>query len=297
MYKKMLVILDGSKLAEVVSSYARELSGRLNLAVDLLHVCRPEEADLLPMRRAYIDHMAEEMISKTEGKSVPAQGHVVLGYPPDEILKYAGENQIDLIMLATHGVSGIRRWGLGSVADKIIHASEVPIWLVPAHLSETILTDSSPARSILIPLDGSKLAEAVIPDVKELIKQRGAEIEMILINVINQPVIPPYVIYWNQTEQSRMVGETVAALKTNSQIYLNTLVETLKKDGFKARAVQAIGDPTEEVIKCAGENKPGLIAMTTHGRSGLNRFVFGSVAENIMRRLQKTPLFLVKPKE
>jgi len=289
----MLVLLDGSKLAEVVYSYARELSGRLNLAVDILHVCRPEEEDQLPMRQAYVNHMAEMFRAKTEGGSAQTLGQVVIGYPAEEILKYVGKNQIDIIMLATHGVSGIRRWGLGSVADKIIHETDVPIWLVPSFLHETILNDSSASRSILIPLDGSKLAESVISPVKELVKQRGVDMDLVLVNVINQPVVA--YSYWGNSPP--LVGENLTALRTESQVYLNNLVQTLKSEGFSARSEQLAGIPAEEIVRYASEYQPRLIAMTTHGRSGLNRFVFGSVAENVLRRLQKTPLFLVKPRD
>jgi nucleotide-binding universal stress UspA family protein len=293
MFKKMLVLLDGSKLAEVVYSYAGELIGRLDMEVDFLNICRPEEADQLPMRQAYIEHMAETLIGKTGIKTVRVRGRVVVGYPPEEILKYAGENQIDLIMLATHGVSGIRRWGLGSVADKIIHETDIPVWLVPSQLSELILTDSSQQRSILIPLDGSKLAETIIPRVKELVKQRGVETELIMVNVVTLPVIP----YNEWGGKAQTLGENLSALKVESAAYLDGLVKTLQEDGFTARTEQLTGDPTEEIVKYAAEYKPRLIAMTTHGRSGLNRFIFGSVAENVLRRLKRTPLFLVRPKE
>src|SRR4030042_402735 len=152
MYKKILVLLDGSKLAEVVFTYAQELSARLNLTLELLHVCSSQEAEQLPMRQAYIEHMAEILQTKAEeirskiggtkqGKGVQAQGKVVVGYPAEEILKYADENNIDLIMLSTHGRSGIRIWDLGSVADKVIHATRVPIWLVPSELREEIIWD------------------------------------------------------------------------------------------------------------------------------------------------------------
>ena len=65
MYRKMLVLLDGSKLAEVVFRYAQELSARLDINLELLHVCTPQEADQLPMRQAYMEHMAEILSNKT----------------------------------------------------------------------------------------------------------------------------------------------------------------------------------------------------------------------------------------
>lgn len=129
MYRKMLVLLDGSELAEVVFRYAQELYGRLNLEVELLHVCPPQEADQLPMRRAYMEYMARQLCVKAEEvrrkyhpnaveQCVQARGNVVVGYPAEEILKYVDEHQIDLVMMSTHGTSGERAWDLGSVANK-----------------------------------------------------------------------------------------------------------------------------------------------------------------------------------
>lgn len=100
MYKRMLVPLDGSELAEVVFAYARELAGRLDLDVILLHVCRPEGREFLPMHRAYIERAAEivrrqsaevqqKIGTQPGGKAVEARGSVVVGHPAEEILRYA----------------------------------------------------------------------------------------------------------------------------------------------------------------------------------------------------------------
>jgi nucleotide-binding universal stress UspA family protein len=168
MYKKMVVLLDGSELAEVVFEYAQELSGRLGVGTELLHVCLPEEAAQLPMRQAYIDRMAESLCARAEtiraqyasdAACVQAHGQVAVGYPAEEILKYVDENGIDLIMMSTHGSSGIKSWDLGSVANKIVHASQVPIWLVPTELREAVIADTLPGSRTLIPLSGEKPSE------------------------------------------------------------------------------------------------------------------------------------------
>jgi nucleotide-binding universal stress UspA family protein len=300
MYKRMLVLLDGSKMAEVVFTYARELSGRLGLNLDLLHVCSPEESQQLPMREAYIEHMAEilqaqsqelqnEVGVKPEKKPVKAVGKVVIGYPAEEILKYADDNKVDVIMLATHGNSGIRRWGLGSVADKIIHEVNVPVWLVPASLHEGIIYDNIPQRAILVPLDGSKLAEEVIPHAIALTRQRGVATKIMLINVV-KPAAPRL-----SAEDRSLLGEDVASLSTAGEQYLKKLARKLTDDGLSVEYEQLVGDPAEEIVRYAAAYQPRLIVMSTHGRSGFSRFVFGSVAENVLRRLQKTPVFLIRP--
>lgn len=300
MYKKMLVLLDGSKMSEVVFSYALEVSGRLGLDLELLHVCSSEEADQLPMRQAYIEHMAEMLktqsaeIQKKTGispgsKMIEAKGTVVVGYPAEEILKYADNNNIDIITLATHGSSGIRRWGLGSIADKVIHETNIPIWLVPAHLHNDILYDKTPDRTVLVPLDGSELAESIIPHVIALTKQRAAETDIVLVNVTK-----PSSVEVSQKERD-LIGDDIASLRTAGQVYLDKIVKQFEDAGLKAEAEQLVGDPAEEIVRFASNYHPRLITISTHGRSGFSRFVFGSVAENVLRRLQKTPMFLVRP--
>ena len=298
MYRRMLVALDGSKMAEVVFTYARELSGRLGLDLELLHVCNLDESTQLPMRQAYIEHMAETLKEQSEQfrskadimagkKAIESRGRVVVGYPAEEILRYAEENKIDIIMLSTHGRSGIRRWGLGSVAEKVIHEAEVPVWLVPAALHEGILYDKMPNRTMLVPLDGSALAEEVIPHVIDIVKQRGAEQKVTLINVSKPPA------RLSDADKS-LFGEDVASLQTGGELYLKKIAARLEAAGLTAEYEQLVGDPAEEIVRYAATYQPRLIVMSTHGRSGFSRVVFGSVTENVMHRLQKTPMFIIR---
>jgi nucleotide-binding universal stress UspA family protein len=295
MYKKMLVLLDGSKLSEAVFTYARELAGRLNLDLDLLNVCNQDEADQLPMRQGYIDHMAQTLRLQSEEirakagakageKGIEVRGQVIVGYPPDEILKYAEENSIDLIMLSTHGKSGIRRWDLGGIADKVIHAATKPIWLVPSEIREEIIFDKLPTRTVLIPLDGSKHAESVIPHILELAKMRGTPAETVLLNV----KVPP-----------RPYGRTWAEVPDEAEFdvntYMNGIIKKFKAAGLPARAVCLEGIPADEILKYARQNHPQLIAMSTHGNSIFSHLLYPDVTENVVRRLKKTPIFLVKP--
>ncbi len=302
MYKKMLVLLDGSKLAEIVFIYARELAGRLNLDLDLLSVVNPEEEEQLPMRQAYIEHMAEalqkqcETVRNASGckpgeKAIEARGKVVIGYPADEILRYAAENDMDLIMLSSHGRSGIRRWGLGSVADKVIRATNVPVWMVPAQIKEEIIYDKLPQRTILVPLDGSKSAEEVIPHVLTLARQRGAESQILVINVYKPVTLLD--ITWGEPEEIRDRDSSIN--KIASQKYLEGIVKQFQAEGLKARAVQLTGDPAEEIIKYVKDNTPQLIAMAIRPHSGFSEFALGHVPEHLLYNL-KSPIFIVRPR-
>ena len=144
MYKRMLVPLDGSKLAEETIPYAQEVAGRLDLDLDLLHVTNPLESEGLGlsfMSQFYMDKIAEsvrEQIQKIQAttigqesvKPIEVSSKVVSGYPADEILKYAEGNSTDVILMATHGASGVRRWEIGSMAYKILQASKIPVLLI-----------------------------------------------------------------------------------------------------------------------------------------------------------------------
>jgi nucleotide-binding universal stress UspA family protein len=297
MYRKMLVLLDGSKLAEVVFTYAQELSARLNISLELFHVCDPSEENELPMRQAYIDHMAEvlqkninEIRSKIGdeglGKVEKARGKVVVGYPPEVILKYTEENNIDLVMLSTHGRSGVSMWDLGNVTNKVIHASKVPIWMVPVELKEEIIHDQLAKRPMVVPLDGSAMSEAVIPHAINIARQRGAETDIVLIHVSDINASS----FGNRGALNRIQEE-----KKEKKKYLEGIVKRIKGEGLNARSEILLGDPAETILNYVKDNPAQLIAMATHGHTGLSSMIFGSVTEHILHLVKKTPILLVKP--
>ena len=295
MYKRMVVLLDGSELAELVLKYAQELSGRLHIDLELLHVCDPREADQLPMRRAYIEHMAEVVCAGAEeirkkydkdqrAECIQSRGHVVVGYPAEEILKFIEEKQVDLVMMSTHGSSGIKAWDLGGVASKVIHASKVPIWLVPSELRQEVVADTLPGRLLVVPLDGRKQSEVVLPHAVDILKQRGAEAEMAL-------------IYVHSPDQGLTLTRAAVDL-TQSHLdkmkaYLEKTAEPLRKAGLSVRTEVLVGDPAKTIINYLVENPTQLLAMATRARTGLSKMIFDSVTEEVIQMVKKTPLLLV----
>jgi nucleotide-binding universal stress UspA family protein len=289
----MLVPLDGSELSEVVFPYARELAGGLGLDVILIHVHSPAERGTRHVYRAYIEYQtdimrrqlaetAKSIGASSEGKILEVQGEVVEGYPAEEILRYADEKEIDFILMATHGYSGVKRWALGSVAEKVLHVSKVPVWLVRASVPEQTIADTWSSRTILVPLDGSELAEGVLPHAEAIAKQRGTElVEIVLLRVIESPVGEPY--FRNVPVTKEEVGQ-----------YLDKIEQRLENAGLKVRSEVLEGDPAEQIINYAGENPSNLIVMSTHARSGIGRWFYGSVTATVLHRAS-SPIFLVRP--
>lgn len=294
MYKKMVVLLDGSKLAEVVFAYAQELSGRMHLDVELLHVCSRQEADQVPMRQAYMEHMASVLCSKAEeirrkyteetvDRCVQARGNVVVGYPAEEILKYVEEHDIDLVMMSTHGSSGVKEWDIGSVANKVIHASRHPVWLVPTELRQEIIADTLPKRCLVVPLSGSKMSESAVPHAVEILKQRGAEGELVLIHAHD----PGNIIV------TRAALDDADKRRAKMKAYLEGIAQPLRDGGLPVQTEVLTGEPAESIINYLKGHPTQLLVMATRGHSGLSRMVFGSVTESIIHLVKVTPLLLL----
>jgi len=308
MYRKMLVPLDGSQLAEVVFPYAKELAGRLDLEIILLHVYSPAERESGAMHRAYIDRVTDiirrqseevegRMGVQPEKKAVQVQGEVAEGYPAEEILRYADKNDVDLILIATHGHSGVRRWAMGSVADKVLRASKVPVWLARAGIHEEIVYDKWPKRTVLVPLDGSELAESVLPHAEALAKQRGAElVEVVLVRVCEPPVIPAdYPEASMPLSWEEHVEQVVAKCRHACEQYLAEVEKGLKDAGLEVRSEVLVGKPGNEIVDYVNRNPFNLIVMSTHGRSGLGRWAYGSIADKVLHGVS-SPIFLVRPR-
>jgi nucleotide-binding universal stress UspA family protein len=308
MYKRMLVPLDGSELAEVVLPYAKELAGRLDLDIVFLHVCSPHESESLAMHRAYVERAAEiarlqsrEVQAKTGiqpgAKEVEARGEVVVGHPAEGIIRYTDENDIDLILMATHGRSGIRRWVIGSVVDKVLRASRVPIWLVRAGSPEQIVHDKWPQRTILVPLDGSELAESVLPHVEALAKQRGVElVDVVLLRVCEPPSISSDYPADMPLSWDEHVKQMTDHVRQVSAQYLAGVEKRLTDAGLRVRSEVLMGKPADEIIDYADKNPFGLIVIATHGFSGISRWEYGSVANKVLHGVS-SPVFLVRPRQ
>jgi len=300
----MVVLLDGSELAEVVFDYAQEVSGRMHVDMYLLHVCSREEESQLPMRKAYIEKKAEELCAQAEairskydkdaaGRCVRAQGHVVVGYPAEEILRYVDEHDIDLVMMSTHGRSGVRKnWDLGEVANKVIHTSKVPVWLVPAELREEVLSDVLPKRPLLVPLSGTKRSESALEHALQIIRQRGAESEsrLVLLHVLEDPE-PGFL-------SNRTSVEEFGAQREKMKEYLESLAEPIRESGVEVRTeVLFMGDAARRIIGYLKDNPTQLLVMATRGKSRINRTIFGSVTESVIHMVKVTPLLLVSGEE
>jgi nucleotide-binding universal stress UspA family protein len=292
----MVVPLDGSELAELPLEYVTGLAAASGAQVTLLHVCPPEEAEVKRMHGVYLErleHVFRARLEEAGGKGVIVDSAVLVGHPAEEILKYGKKNKASLIAMTTHGRSGVQRWALGSVADKLARHSSVPVWLVRCDVPKEVIHAEWPEKRILVLLDGSKRAERVLPYVAHHAKMSGAVVT--LFRVCQQPTLSPFADYATAvplTGAELLEQWTTEELK-QCNLYLGRPEKRLKRAGIKVKAEAVLGDTREEIIDYIGRNHFDLVVLTSHGRSGVARWALGSVAERVLQRCP-VPLLLVR---
>ena len=301
-FSKILVPLDGSAFSEMASIYAASLVKNQEVELILLHVLASESHEILEVEQQYLDRRAEtiNMIIEAQTRSGATKPKVkieiVAGNAADEILGFIRNSGINLIIMATHGRSGITNLVMGSVANKLVRASEIPVLLLRPDGSKRADQDANGARKVIIPLDGSRIGESAVSLAQTFISNFGdKQSEIILLSVCEpNPVQSGYPIIVSEAEQAAVVKEFKHELEAEK--YLSRMAKIVKNDGFNVSTEIVTGDPAAKIIEQACENAVNLIAMATHGRSGITRIAYGSVAEAVIHRT-KTPILLKRPSQ
>ncbi len=291
MYEKILVPLDGSALAEVALPYAEELAGRLGSEVRVVCVIESARAPYRHMQQTYLDRMVKVIKRAAKiyaDKPVEVKSAILVGNPAEKIVEYAAKENISMTVIATHGQTGIKQWTLGSIADKVVRATHCPVAIIRAGNTRPDIRKKGILNKALLPLDGSKEGEAVIPFIEEFAAKLKAEVTLF------QAVPSGY--YTCSADGSCYINydqKQIDRDKASAKTYLDRVGTRLKHKGITATSVVVEGDAAEEIIKFANKMDADLVAMSTHGRSGLSRLVMGSVAERVLRD-GNTPLMLAK---
>ena len=298
MFKKILVPLDTSPLAEIALPYAEELAGKLGSEVVLLHARTSADTGEKPKHKDYLERI-QAALQRSKIKVATA----LYGFPnrindaAEEILDYADKENIGLIIMATHGRTGIGRWALGSTANKVVRAARRPMLLVRAGAGAV---GKIRLETILAPLDGSKPGETVLPYVESLASTFNSKVTLLY---VVEPLyhVYPYsegLGYYGAAGVVRVpyTEEEMKPTRDVAEKYLQDINEKLSGKGVRTSYEIRMGTPGEEIIKAGETMRPDLVAMSTHGQSGFGRFDTGSTADKVLHG-GTTPLFLVRPRK
>jgi nucleotide-binding universal stress UspA family protein len=301
LYSKMLIPLDGSKTAEKVLPYARYLAGKFKIPVELLAVIDiAEMATHISAEKArHLNTMIEDGVraSTTYLRGMAStfpQAEVTCtvekGRAEETIIEKGAADPGMLITMATHGRSGLNRFLLGSVTEKVLRGSANPLLLIRA--AEQVKGEGEEKlTSVLVPLDGSELAESVLPMVATMAKKLGLEV------VLFRAYHIPYNAYaGNDGYYAVNYDELISGVRDEAKEYLEKKVAEVKKLGVeKVSMLIKEGFAGDEIIALGRKTPNSLIAMCSHGRSGVGRWVLGSVTETVVRH-SGDPVLVVRAK-
>lgn len=302
MFSQILISLDGSAVAEQVLPFAHAIAQGLKLPMKLISAIETRgffEPEQLGRR---LDELVEELVQDRESyltlmtqklAGVRATWVLEKGNAAEAIIDTAESAPDTLVAMATHGRSGLARWMLGSVAEKVLRGSKNPLLLVNA--SEKGEKDELPLHSVIVPLDGSERAETALPAALHI--GRAMSVELVLARAAEVPATAYYRSDDTQGAEAFIptYEAVLRAATEEARAYLAGRTAALQGDGFAAvRSVVLNGPPAEEIINLARQTPGSLIAMCTHGRSGLTRWVLGSVAEKVVHHCG-APVLVLRP--
>lgn len=307
--KTILVPLDGSALAERAIPYAAMCAQLMAAKIHLLRTVNDVNPSLPdPVTLGLGVHHTEfrshatvvgnvhewESVSHAALHYLQSQANplqqlgievtveVQTGVAADYIIEVAHQFTDCMIVMATHGYSGFKRLALGSVTDRVVQHSRVPIFVVPGN--NAFAHDLPRIKRIMLPIDGSALSKSVLPLACDLAKAAQAQL------LLFQAVSPVTAVYSGLD----LPSDIQDALHNTATKELRTTADALRitKDVKVATAV-ALGDAAEQIVHTASQNQVDLVIMATHGYGGIKRLALGSVADKVLNAAS-APLLLVR---
>ncbi len=298
MFRTILVPLDGSAQAERALPFAEALARRTGARVLLVQATSvrtmpgadPTAAQVRAVEQAqsYLDDLA----ARIARQGIAVETAVPYGPAVEGIVAEIQLRGVDLVVMTTHGRSGLGRWVYGSVAEGVLAQSPVPALLLQSWLGEQPWRRLAEQPRLLVPLDGSKFGEAALPVAVEFVRQFGGELVLLravpLVDQIIAAAAGPGVPIAGKIED-------VEELRLAAQQYLEQVARKLAASLGQPPAIDVrLGEPAQAIAEATRERRADLVVMSTHGRTGLSRVVFGSVAGGVLRQAS-APLLLVRP--
>ena len=293
----IVVPLDGSELSERALPYASAMARATGAHLLLLTVWEEGERalitklpdlaeDLFKQGEEHYEDYLVGVAKKLQAEGVDAETDVLSGRPVEEILRVAEQRAPHMIVMATHGRSGLSRWRYGSVASRLAREAPVPTMIVGPKVLEDAARGGA-IRRILVPLDGSPLAESALRPALELAEALDASLLL------------AQVVHWTTQAFTSGPGDVAVAeirrqLTEAAQQYLARAGEGLGTQ----RPVESkvlYGPPADALIDLAEAEGIDLVVMASHTRGGLARAVLGSVADRLLQG--NAPVLLVRPEE
>lgn len=292
MLTTILVPLDGSTLAERALPYAESLARSAGARMLLLRAIQAhafpgtdpadEQLKAVEAAESYLQRVASGLQTGTAIETIAFYGD-----PVEAIVLEAALREASLIVMSTHGRSGLGQLLYGSVARAVLQRSSAPVLLVGRRTTTAPTLAERP--HLVVPLDGTTFSESALPVAETLARALGGE--LMLVHCVPVPQRA------RAAEDGRVIAyvdQELANLKVEAEAYLVEIAEQVaRRFGRRPQTLVAVGTPAEAIAQVAREQPAGLVIMATHARTGLGRLLLGSVADGVLQ--QGVPLIVTRP--
>lgn len=305
MFRSILVPLDGSPVAEHALPWALSIAEQAKTPVHLVRIHLPPapimvgselasdvalDAAIRQSEHVYLENLGGQIRAAS---TIPVHATLLEGAVAEAIEDHAKLIQADLVVMTTHGRGAFARFWLGSVADKVVRESSLPTLLIRPNEEQAADLSNRPFLSrIVVPLDGSELAERVLEPAMKLGKAAGADYGLVLVLDAVEDI----------EALARLKIQVPGAwfpeaTQAKAEAYVEKVAHRLRGHSLKVSTkVIRHGTAAKAVLDYAGEHGNAAIALATHGRSGIRRVFLGSVADKIVRGAS-LPVLVYHPSE
>jgi nucleotide-binding universal stress UspA family protein len=296
MFERILVPLDGSSLAECVLSHVIALATTHDAGVVLLRVLEKQReqdrAAFVNPLDAHLDNViAQAYLTETAERlsraGILVETAIASGSAAVQIVAYAQQDDIDLIVMSSHGKSGLSSWNMSSVAQKVAARAYRSMMIVHAYVPISEEVDIVTYRRLLVPLDGSQRAECILPIAVSLARAHDAQ--LVLAHIVRTPEIPRQL--WTNDEERDLLEQLTVCRQRRAESYLEGVQKRLTVDADIE--LRKSVDVPGALQALAEEGAFDLILLSAHGYSGSPRRTYGSVAASLIG-YSSTPLLIVQ---
>lgn len=299
MFKKILVPTDFSEYSQDALRYAAALAKISGAAIECVHVIDltflsangpsgvySSATDIEGTMKSLRTRSQKELdffVRKEHVQGIDVKGHLREGIAADEIVKLAAEIHADLIVIPTHGRTGLDKLVFGSTCERVIRTASTPVLVLKASARVAVGNDLGLKR-ILCPIDFSAFSESSLPVARGFAKQFGATLVLahIVDNRFDYPEWSPEIAQNNS-----------AALLKAAKEHVERVAENMPE--IKTEVHVSVGVPSRTLVDLTADGKADLVIMPTHGRKGIAHMLLGSVTERVARGSQ-CPVLIVRPK-
>lgn len=297
MFEHILLPLDGSKLAERVLPHAVTLSKTFKSKLTLIRVIYQEESAAQhgminpmdwQMRKSEADAYLQSIQKRLRQVDLESEIEILEGRPAEQIVEYAHNEEVNFIILSSHGKSGPSAWNINSTVQKVLLRAFMPVMIIRAYREDLQELESVTYKRLFLPLDGSKRAECILPLAESISQLQNSKV--LLTHIVEEPKLP------RQTPVNEEVKSLTDKLREINIKEAENYIENIKKQ-FPPENVEIIIEsskqPTIALHNIIDRENVDLVLLSAHGYSGENRWPYGKIALNFIA-YGTTPLIIIQ---